>query len=588
MLGVSAFYHDSAACLVADGAIVAAAQEERFTRVKHDARFPEAAIRYCLDHVGIEPRQLDYVAFYEKPLLKLDRLIETYLGYAPRGFRSFLAAIPTLLGVKVHVARELERVLKGFDRRWIYLEHHLSHAASAFFPSPFSEAAILTLDGVGEWSTGTIGIGRGSKIEMVREMRFPHSLGLLYSAFTQHAGFKVNSGEYKLMGLAPHGEPRFADIILDELVALEKDGSFRLNLDYFDYCAGLSMTNRRFADLFEGPARANEAPITDRDRDLAASIQAVTEEIVLRCAKYARSVTGARNLCLAGGVALNCVANGAIRRARLFDGIWVQPAAGDAGAALGAALLVWHQLLDNARKGGVDRQSGSFLGPSFDDDDEIAAVLREEGVVGEHYAEEDALLTETARLLAGERVVGHVHGRMEFGPRALGARSILADPRSPSMRDRINDKVKYREAFRPLAPSVLKGAANDWFELDPGDESPYMVAVAPLREDKMALVPSVVHIDRSSRVQTIDPIVHPRFHRLLSHFAEQTGCPMLINTSLNVRGEPLACTPRDAVRCFLGTDMDALVVGNHLLRKEAQPESVCRARRDHHRQFARD
>ena len=603
ILGLSAFYHDSAACLVRDGRIVAAAQEERFTRVKHDASFPSGAIEYCLDAGGISPAELDHVAFYDKPLLKFERLLETWLAVAPRGFRSFLAGLPFWLRQKLHLPREIDRGLGGrYAGRVVFPEHHESHAAAAFFPSPFAEAAILTLDGVGEWATAAYGVGRGNRIEVTHELRFPHSLGLLYSAFTYFCGFRVNSGEYKLMGLAPYGRPRFREAILEKLIDLKADGSFRMDMSYFDYCRGRRMTSRKFDALFEGPPRRPEHPIAQREMDLAASIQAVTEEIVLRCARHVAEATGMRKLVMGGGVALNCVANGRILREGTFDGLWIQPAAGDAGGALGAALLVWHQLLDNPREadGIHDTQRGSLLGPAFARED-VRKFL--DGVGAKYTAyeaeDEDALLGVLVDAIEGGLVVGHFHGPMEFGPRALGNRSILGDPRSPKMQSLLNRKIKFRESFRPFAPSVLREKANEWFALGEGRESPYMLLVAPVRgdigdaageADRAALeetmeaperiarllgavrskIPAVTHVDRSARVQTVDPERHGRLHHLLRRFDERTGCPLLINTSFNVRGEPIVCTPADAWRCFLATNMDVLVLENCLIRKDEQ------------------
>ncbi|MDI1319873.1 MAG: carbamoyltransferase [bacterium] len=588
ILGISAFYHDSAAALVVDGRIVAAAQEERFTRRKHDAGFPAHAVEYCLRTAGLTAAQLDHVVFYEKPMLKFERLLETYLAFAPAGISSFFQAAPQWVHEKLQLPRKMNEGLGGAYRRpYIFTEHHEAHAASAFFPSPFDSAALLTIDGVGEWATASLGTGCGNRIELTHEMHFPHSLGLLYSAFTYFCGFKVNSGEYKLMGLAPYGTPRFADLILENLVELKPDGSFRLALDYFDYCAGLTMTSGKFDRLFGGPPRRPEAALTARELDLAASIQQVTEEIMLRMARHLHAQTGMKNLCLAGGVALNCVGNGRLLREGPFEKIWIQPAAGDAGGALGAALFVWHQLLENPRApGSPDGQQGSLLGP---DCAESEAVLKAQGAVYQRAADEAALCEETARLIADGKVVGWVQGRMEYGPRALGSRSILGDARNPAMQSTMNLKIKFRESFRPFAPIVLADRAADYFELPAGTESPYMLIVAPVQPaQRMAVpentaagvarvrevrstIPAVTHVDHSARVQTVDEVRNPRLHRLLQVFQRQTGCPVLINTSFNVRSEPIVCTPADAYRCFMATDMDALVIDDFILRKERQP-----------------
>ena len=592
ILGISAFYHDSAACLVRDGEIVAAAQEERFTRRKQDARFPKHAVDYCLAEAGISAAALDHVAFYEKPLLTFERLLETYCAVAPAGLRSFFKSMPVWLRQKLHLPREMDRGLgRQYRGRYIFPEHHESHAASAFFPSPFEEAAILTLDGVGEWATATIGIGRGNRIDITHELRFPHSLGLLYSAFTYYCGFRVNSGEYKLMGLAPYGEPRYAALILDKLVDLKPDGSLRMDMRYFNYCRGLTMTNRRFDALFGGPPRRPESQLTQRDMDLAASIQAVTEEAMLRSARHAHALTGARNLCLAGGVALNCVGNGRILREGAFENIWIQPAAGDAGGALGAALLVWHQLLDKPRTvGATDSQGGSMLGPGFAADAARAALDRL-GAIYHEYPDEDTLIAAIVDALATEQVIGHMHGRMEFGPRALGCRSIIGDARSAKMQSIMNLKTKFRESFRPFAPCVLREDVSEYFEMRPNEDSPYMLLVAPVREahhvaagngeakglDKLkqirSTLPAITHVDYSARVQTVDPVRHPRMHRIMTRFKQRTGCPVIINTSFNVRSEPIVCTPEDAYRCFMATNMDVLVVDRFLLYKHEQPEA---------------
>ena len=589
ILGISAFFHDSAAALVVDGRIVAAAQEERFTRRKHDAAFPRHAIDYCLRSAGLTAAQLNHVVYYEKPLLKFERLIETYLAVSPRGWPSFYQALPVWLHEKLQLTRVMNEGLGGGYRRpYVFTEHHESHAASAFFPSPFAEAAILTVDGVGEWATASLGIGRGNKIEVTHELHFPHSLGLLYSAFTYFCGFKVNSGEYKLMGLAPYGTPRYADLILDRLVELRPDGSFRLALEYFDYCAGLTMTSPRFAGLFGGPPRRPEAPLTEREFDLAASVQQVTEEIYLRMARHLHAQTGMSNLCLAGGVALNCVGNGRLLREGPFERIWIQPAAGDAGGALGAALFVWHQLLENPRPTPApDGQRGSLLGPDISMA-ETEETLRAASAVYRRAADEAALCEETARLIAAGKVVGWVQGRMEYGPRSLGARSILGDARRADMQTVMNVKIKFRESFRPFAPIVLAEHATDYFALPPGTDSPYMLLVAPVRpghrratpaaatgvarvREIRSDIPAVTHVDYSARIQTVDTERNPRLRRLLEAFHRQTGCPVMINTSFNVRSEPIVCTPADAYRCFMATDMDALVVGDFILRKEDQP-----------------
>jgi carbamoyltransferase len=587
ILGISAFYHDSAAALVVDGRIVAAAQEERFTRKKHDEGFPKRAIDYCLAAAGLTADQLDYVGFYDKPLLKFERLLETYLAGAPRGFRSFLHSMPPWLRQKLYLPRELNRGLgHQYRKRYVFTEHHESHAASAFFPSPFEEAAILTLDGVGEWATASFGHGSGNRLTLTHELRFPHSLGLLYSAFTYFCGFRVNSGEYKLMGLAPYGEPTYAALILDKLLDLKSDGSFRMDMRYFNYCHGLTMTSSAFDRLLGGPPRQPESSITQREMDLAASIQLVTEEIMLRAARHVHRQTGQRNLCLAGGVALNCVGNGRILREGPFEQIWIQPAAGDAGGALGVALFIWHQLLDQPRAPVArDRQQGSLLGPSYDDQ-QIKTFLDETGADYRQCYSDDELCREVAELLATGKVVGWFQGRMEFGPRALGARSILGDARSRAMQSVMNLKIKFRESFRPFAPSVLEERAGQYFELPTGHESPYMLLVAPVTaeqrlaaggqpasgldklKDCRSTIPAVTHVDYSARVQTVDADRHGRYRKLLEHFHERTGCPVLINTSFNVRGEPIVCTPAEAYRCFLSTHIDALVLERFVLEKK--------------------
>lgn len=614
ILGISAYYHDSAAALVVDGEIVAAAQEERFTRVKHDHEFPRHAIAYCLAEAGLRPERLDYVAFYDKPLTKFERLLETYLAYAPRGFRSFQQALPLWLKKKLHLRREIRNGLGGeYPGPLVFCDHHESHAASAFFPSPFDEAAILTLDGVGEWSTSTCGFGRGNRIQLTHELRFPHSLGLLYSAFTYYTGFKVNSGEYKVMGLAPYGSPIYRDLILEHLIDLKEDGSFRMDMRYFNYCQGLTMTSERFHRLFGGPPRQPESKVTQREMDLAASIQAVTEEIMLRMARHVHRQTGMKNLVLAGGVALNCVGNGRILREGPFQNIWIQPAAGDAGGALGAALFTWYQLLDRPRQpNGRDAMHGALLGPSYDPQ-EVADYLDLIGAVHHSFDDEAALLDHVADLLADEKVVGWVQGRMEFGPRALGSRSILGDARSPRMQSVMNLKIKFRESFRPFAPVVLREHVDEYFEMRPGEDSPYMLLVAPVRQDKRlrnprsvegipeielegiarlnvprSVIPAVTHVDYSARVQTVDPQRHGRFYRLLKRFYEKTGCPVLINTSFNVRGEPIVCSPADAYRCFMGTNMDVLVIENQVLYKHEQPKDKATDRKQYLAQFALD
>lgn len=591
ILGISAYYHDAAAALVVDGEIVAAAQEERFTRKKHDHRFPRNAIDYCLSEAGLEAGGLDYVGFYDKPLLTFERLLETYLAYAPRGFGSFLRAMPLWLKEKLHLPREMRQGLnKQFQRRFIFSRHHESHAASAFFPSPFDEAAILTIDGVGEWATASFGVGRGNQIELAGELRFPHSLGLLYSAFTYFCGFKVNSGEYKLMGLAPYGEPKYAGLIRERLIDLKDDGSFRMDMSYFNYCQGLTMTSRKFDQLFGGRPRKPESAITQREMDVAASIQAVTEEIMLRMVQHVHAQTGMSRLCLAGGVALNCVANGRILREGPFDDIWIQPAAGDAGGALGVALLIWHQLLENNREPSVyDMQRGSFLGPEFSDD-EIQRFLSEQSACHQVFGSDDELCDCVAELLTDGKVVGWMQGRMEFGPRALGGRSILGDARSRDMQTVMNLKIKFRESFRPFAPSVLQENISEYFEMNPGQASPYMLLVAPVKEERRvamdgqtcrlqgldklkyyrSMVPAVTHVDYSARVQSVDADRHPLYYKLLRAFKEKTGCPLIINTSFNVRGEPIVCTPEQAYRCFMSTNMDALVMGNSILLKDEQ------------------
>jgi len=593
ILGISAFYHDSAAALVRNGKIIAAAQEERFTRKKHDPGLPKHAIAYCLEESGLSADQLDYVAFYDKPLTKFERLLETYISYAPSGFRSFSMAIPVWMKEKLFMRRTLRGGIPGSTSApLIFLDHHESHAASAFFPSPFEEAAILTVDGVGEWSTATYGTGQGNKIRLTHQLKFPHSLGLLYSAFTYYCGFKVNSGEYKLMGLAPYGRAIYTEAIFKHLVDLKPDGSLWLNMAYLNYCQGLTMTNGRFHKLFGGPPRHPESNLEQRHMDLAASIQAVTEEAMLRMGEHLHRQTGMKNLVLAGGVALNCVANGRLLREGPYDSIWVQPAAGDAGGALGAALFVWHQLLERPRPVTEhDSQQGSFLGPQFSPA-QIQGFLDARGIPYDQFPDEADLLWNTAALLAEEKVVGWFQGRMEFGPRALGARSILGDARSRRLQSVMNLKIKFRESFRPFAPCVLQEYAHEWFDFKTRHESPYMLMVAPVREERRApltsedeqvmsnssdlrhrvnvvrsFLPAITHVDYSARLQTVDEERNPRFYHLLKTFHEMTGCPVLINTSFNVRGEPIVCTPEDAYRCFMATEMDALVLEDCLVQK---------------------
>jgi carbamoyltransferase len=598
ILGISAFYHDSAAALIEDGHIVAAAQEERFTRRKYDSRYPANAIAYCLAEAGTRLADIDHVAFYDKPFLKFERLLETYLAFAPHGFQSFRTAMPIWLKDKLFQKKELAEKLRAaapeFDwsRRLLFSEHHLSHAASAFFPSPFEHAVILTMDGVGEWATTSAGLGDGNRITMLKEIHFPHSLGLLYSAFTYFTGFRVNSGEYKVMGLAPYGEPRFTKTILDHLIDLKEDGSFRLNQTYFDYCTGLKMTDEGFVRLFGVPARKPEDRLEQIHMDLAASIQSVTEEAILRLTRSLAAETGARNLCLAGGVALNCVANGKVLRDNCYENVWIQPAAGDAGGSLGAALAAYHLELDRPRQlsNEIDGMSGSYLGPAFEDN-EIRERLTAAGACFEPLGDNE-VIDRTAAALADAKAIGWFQGRMEFGPRALGNRSIIADARSPAMQRTLNLKVKYRESFRPFAPSVLRDDLPDWFELDA--DSPYMLIVADVAESRRRAmteaernlfgidqlnvprseIPAVTHVDYSARVQTVHRETNPRYHALLSRFKAITGCPVIVNTSFNVRGEPIACTPDDAFRCFMGSELDVLVVGNCFLKKEDQDPAL--------------
>ncbi len=592
ILGISAFYHDSAACLLRDGEIIAAAQEDRFTRKKADSSFPENAVQYCLSEAGIDVSDLAYVGFYDKPLLKFERILETYFGVVPAGLRSFLMAGPLWIKEKLYMDRLLRRAL-DYKGEILYAEHHESHAASAFFPSPFEEAAILTMDGVGEWATASIGRGTGSEIEILKELHWPDSLGLLYSAFTYYTGFKVNSGEYKVMGLAPYGEPKFVDLILEHLIDLRDDGSFQIDQRYFNYLSGLTMTSRAFDELFGAPPRKPESPVTQREMDLARSVQDVCEEIMLRMARTAQSLTGSKNLCLAGGVALNCVGNGRILREGPFDNIWIQPAAGDAGGALGVASLIWHRHCGGKRVvngSGRDSMKGAYLGPSFEPDD-IQARLDTLGAVYKRLEQGD-LIDQAADVLASEKVLGFFDGRMEFGPRALGARSILGDPRSPAMQKTMNLKIKFRESFRPFAPTVLAERVSDYFEID--RESPYMLLVAPVKEelriplseedqalfgvDKLNVprsdIPAVTHVNYSARIQSVNATDNPNYHALIKAFEAKTGCGVVVNTSFNVRGEPIVCTPEDAYTCFMRTNMDFLAVGPFLLDKTEQPEWV--------------
>lgn len=600
ILGISAYYHDSAACVLVDGEIIAAAQEERFTRKKHDASFPVNAILYCLQEAKISPANLDYVVFYDKPFLKFERLFETYLAFAPRGFKSFATSIPVWLKDKLFQKTVLIDALSdafGKDVDWtsklLFSEHHLSHAASAFFPSPFEDAAVLTMDGVGEWTTTSLAIGQGNSLSVNKEIHFPHSLGLLYSAFTYYTGFKVNSGEYKVMGLAPYGEPKYAQLIKDHLIEIKADGSFHLDMSYFDYCTGLAMTNDKFAALFGGPARQSEGALTQREMDLAASVQAVTEEVVIKLAKGIRKSTGQKNLCLAGGVALNCVANGKLLRENVFDNLWVQPASGDAGGAIGAALGAYHLMLNQPRTVKLtDAMSGSYLGPMYEQCD-IEQRLKAAGAVFDVMSE-DEMIAETAQALANGKAVGWHQGRMEFGPRALGGRSIIADPRSPLVQKQLNLKVKYRESFRPFAPSVLREHLSEWFSLD--SDSPYMLLVADVHNSKQkemtdeqkrlfgieklnvprSEIPAVTHVDYSARIQTVHETTNPKYYKLIDKFYQITGCPVVVNTSFNVRGEPIVNTPEDAFHCLMGTDMDFLAVGNCILHKDKQDPALAK------------
>ena len=599
ILGVSAFYHDSAACLLKEGEIIAAAQEERFTRIKHDSKFPVHSIKYCLKEANIEPSEIKNVVFYEKPFLKFERLIETYLAFAPKGFTSFLKAMPIWIKDKLFQKSLIIDELKAsickntnWKERLLFSEHHLSHAASAFYPSPFERAAILTLDGVGEWTTTSLAIGNGHDLKITKEIHFPHSIGLLYSAFTYYIGFKVNSGEYKVMGLAPYGLPKYANLIKEKLITISDDGSFQLNMHYFNYPTGLTMTNEKFNSLFGSPPRKPESKITQREMDLASSIQKVTEEIMLKLAKNIKKKTGEKNLCLAGGVALNCVANGILSNQKIFENIWVQPAAGDAGGSLGAALSVWHLYYNQKRNisSKIDNMKGSFLGPKFKDN-EIESELNTCGAKFKKLSNED-LIEYVASSLANKKAIGWMQGRMEFGPRALGSRSIIADPRSPEMQRQLNLKIKYRESFRPFAPSVLREEVGNWFECN--YDSPYMLFVANINKDKRlkisdkenrlfgidklnisrSSIPAVTHVDYSARIQTVNIDTNPFYHTLISKFKEKTGVPMIVNTSFNIRGEPIVCSPTDAFRCFMGTELDLLVVENYLLEKKEQNVSL--------------
>ena len=595
ILGISAFYHDSAATLIIDGKIIAAAQEERFTRKKHDAGFPHHAIQYCLKEAGIHANQIENVVFYEKPFMKFERLLETYLAFAPKGFFSFVKAIPIWIKDKLFQKSALIKELKStldkninWKERLLFSEHHLSHAASAYYPSPFESAAVLTLDGVGEWTTTSLAIGKGNNLKVIKEIHFPHSLGLLYSAFTYYTGFKVNSGEYKVMGLAPYGEPRYAELIREKLITIADDGSFQLDMSYFNYATGLTMTNKKFNKLFGGPPRTSETEITQREMDLAASVQKVTEDIILDLARGIAKETGERNICLAGGVALNCVANGILFRNKIFDNIWIQPAAGDAGGALGAALSTWYLHRNNQRTASKERDAmkGAYLGPEFSDY-EIETELNACGAVYKKCSENE-LINEISIALTNEKAVGWMQGRMEFGPRALGGRSIIADPRSPTMQKQLNLKVKYRESFRPFAPSILREDVAEWFEHD--SDSPYMLLVADVKKNKRltmtheqkalfgidklniprSSVPAITHVDYSARIQTVHADTNPSYHAVISKFKEKTGCPIVVNTSFNIRGEPIICSPTDAFKCFMGTEIDVLAVGNFILYKNKQ------------------
>jgi carbamoyltransferase len=605
ILGISSYYHDSAACLIHDGKIIAAAQEERFSRIKHDDSFPAQAIRYCISEAGIDPSEIDNVVFYEKPFLKFERLIETYLAFAPRGFRSFASAMPLWIKEKLYQKYNLTQSLKkildeniNWSERLLFSEHHLSHAASAFYPSPFHNAAVLTLDGVGEWTTTSLAVGVGKDLKVIKEIHFPHSLGLLYSAFTYYTGFKVNSGEYKVMGLAPYGEAKYVDLIKNNLIDIKEDGSFHLDMSYFNFCVGLTMTNSKFHKLFGGLPRESEAELSQREMDLAASIQKVTEEVLIKLAKSIAKETGEKNLCLAGGVALNCVANGILAREKIFENIWIQPAAGDAGGALGAALATWHIAFGKERSNciGRDQMSGSYLGPSFTNKEIEDFLVNSRAIF--HQLEENVLIDKVADALSNEKAVGWMQGRMEFGPRALGNRSIIADPRSSVMQKQLNLKVKYRESFRPFAPSILSEHTGEWFNHD-GD-SPYMLLVADvidnqrleMTEEQKALfgiqklnvprssIPAITHVDYSARIQTVHFDTNPKYHALISRFNEITGCPLVVNTSFNVRGEPIVCSPEDAFKCFMGTELDILVIGDYFLVKKEQDESLKESYKD--------
>ena len=589
ILGISAFYHDSAACLIKDGEIISAVQEERFTRKKHDQTFPTNAISYCLDHAGIKGSELDYVAFYDKPFLKFERILETYLAYAPFGIGSFLKAMPLWIKQKLWI-KELIKEELNYSGKIIFPEHHESHAASAFFPSPYNQAAFITMDGVGEWATSSFGVGKDNTIELMADIQFPHSIGLLYSAFTYYTGFRVNSGEYKVMGLAPYGEPKYKELIYKHLIDIKDDGSFKMNMDYFNYCAGLTMTNSKFHKLFEGPPRKPESKLTQKEMDLARSIQEVIEEVVMKMAKYVREETGMKNICLAGGVALNCVANGKLLKEGIFDDIWIQPAAGDAGGAVGCALFIWYQYLDNQRKADnkSDFMKGAYLGPEYNNSS-IGSFLNKHKYTYQQLS--DAELPEKiADLIAEEKVIGWFQGRMEFGPRALGSRSIIGDARSPEMQKRMNLKIKYRESFRPFAPSVRAENISDYFEID--KESPYMLLVSKVKKEKelkmsevensyfgldklnvvRSEVPAITHVDYSARIQSVNKTMNPIYHSILTRFFEKYGCPIIVNTSFNVRGEPIVCTPVDAYYCFMHTEMDYLVMGNYLLDKKYQKD----------------
>ena len=607
ILGISAFYHDSAACLLKEGEIIAAAQEERFTRKKHDSGFPSCAIKYCLKEAGIAANEVDNVVFYEKPFVKFERLLETYLAFAPKGFMSFAKAMPVWIKDKLFQKTALIKELKStldeeinWNERLLFSEHHLSHAASAYYPSPFDRAAVLTLDGVGEWTTTSLAIGKGGDLKVVKEIHFPHSLGLLYSAFTYYTGFKVNSGEYKVMGLAPYGEPRYADLIREKLITVADDGSFQLDMSYFDYATGLTMTNKKFDALFGGPPRTSETELTQRHMDLAASVQKVTEDIILKLTKSIAKETGERNLCLAGGVALNCVSNGILLREKIFENIWIQPAAGDAGGALGAALSTWylHHNEDRIASTERDAMKGAYLGPEFND----AEIEAELAVCGARFKKlsETEMIEEVASALADEKAIGWMQGRMEFGPRALGGRSIIADPRSPFMQKQLNLKVKYRESFRPFAPSILREYVGEWFEHE--TDSPYMLLVTDVQNDKRramteeeeslfgvdklnvprSSIPAITHVDYSARIQTVHADTNPKYHTVICKFREMTGCPLVVNTSFNVRGEPIVCTPTDAFKCFMGTEMDILAVGNYVLYKDQQNEALKENYEDHY------